>query len=198
MRPTSADPPRAAPRPVPARSCRAPAASGVAARGAHASRQIDRGDVRQSERFGDRRRDERGCRIGGQRHEDDAGCALRGDRACELERQARLADASGSNQRDEARRGISEPLPQRLHVGIAAEQSGQRERQRDGHSVRRCAWSAPVPVRSRQARHASHPSGRVPRTARAPFRHGAGVVARVRARSPHGRTGQRSSRALPA
>jgi hypothetical protein len=53
------------------------------------------------------------------------------DRACELQRQTGLPDASRSNQRDQACGGISEPVPQRLHVCITAENGGQRQGQRD-------------------------------------------------------------------
>ena len=67
----------------------------------------------------------------GQRHEHHAGCALVRDRARELQRQTGLPDSSWSDERDEACGGISEPVPQRLHVSIAAEKGRQRQGQRD-------------------------------------------------------------------
>ena len=54
-----------------------------------------RGDVRQPERLGDRRRDERGIPNGGQRHEHHAGGALRRDGAGELQRQSGLPAPPG-------------------------------------------------------------------------------------------------------
>ena len=109
----------------------------IVARDTCAPRQVERRDVRQPERLGNRRRDE--CRIpnGGQRHEHHAGRAL-----------AAIARASSSARRvfpappgpvSVMRRAgrISEPVPQRLHVGIAAKKGRQRQRQRRRRSVHR-------------------------------------------------------------
>ncbi len=98
-----------------------------------------------SERLGDRRRHERGVPNGGQRHEQHTGSALGRDRACELQRQPGLPGASRSGERDEACGGISEPVLQRLHVRIAAEQDRERPAAAKRRSVRR-------PPRCEQAR----------------------------------------------
>ena len=103
-------------------------------RSAHATRerprQVARGDVGQSKRFGNRRRDERRIAKGGQRDEHHARRVFVCDRAGQFQRQAGLPDASGTDERDQASRGIGEPAPQRLDVGIAAEQARERKRQR--------------------------------------------------------------------
>ena len=99
-------------------------------------------DVRQAESLGDRRRDERRIPDGGQRYKHHAGGALCRDRACELQRQTCLPDSSRPGERDEACGGIGEPLPQRLHVGLAAEQGRQSQGQRDGaRFIDRCVVS---------------------------------------------------------
>ena len=85
---------------------------------------------RQSERLGNRRRDERSVPNRGQRHEHHTGSALGRHRARELQRQPGLPGSSWSRERDEACGGISEPVPQRLHVSIAAEKDRQRRGQR--------------------------------------------------------------------
>jgi hypothetical protein len=116
---------------------------------------IDRGNVHQSERFGNRRRDERRIPNGGQGYEHYTGCALFRDRACELQRQTGLPDASWPDERDQACRGISEPVPQRLHITIAADKDRQRQGQRDATQfidrrvVSRCSRASQEPVTGR-------------------------------------------------
>ena len=58
-------------------------------------------------------------------------------RARELQRQTGLSDSSWSDQRDEARGGIREPVPQRLHVGVAAEKRRRSQGQRGVDSAHR-------------------------------------------------------------
>jgi hypothetical protein len=48
----------------------------------------------------------------------------------QFERQARLPNASGTDERDQASSGVGEPAPKRLDVGIAADEIRQRKRQR--------------------------------------------------------------------
>ena len=68
-----------------------------------APRQIDRGDVGKAERFGNRRCHEHRLPNGGERDEDDARGTFFRDHTRELQGQARLADTSGTYQRDQAR-----------------------------------------------------------------------------------------------
>src|SRR4029453_14322433 len=93
--------------------------------------QINCGKVRQSESLGDRRRDERHISNRGQRHKHDAGCALLADHAREFKPEARLADPSWSDKRNETSGWISKPPQQRLHVRFAAEKGRQRKWQRN-------------------------------------------------------------------
>ena len=50
---------------------------------------------------------------------------------CDFERQTGLPDAAWPSERDQTYGRIREPLPQHLHVGIAAEKGRERQRQRD-------------------------------------------------------------------
>ncbi len=154
----------------------------IAARDARAARQVARADVRQSERFGNRRRDERRIANGGQRDEHHARRAFVRNRACEFQRQAGLPDASRTDERDQASRGIGEPAPQRLDIGIAAEQARERKRQRARRSVHRPPRVEPEFARFPGARRARRRSDPGPRTARARSRHAACAAPRARAR----------------
>ena len=118
--------------------------------------------------------------------------------ACHLQRQTGLPDSSRPGERDEACGGISQPVPQRLHVGIAAEQGREGQGQRDAAQFIDRGGRERAPARSQGARHGSDRSDQVPRTARARSRRAAAVVPRARARSRHEPTGPQSSRAPPA
>ena len=76
--------------------------------------------------------------------------ALGRDRARELQRQTGLPDASRPDERDEACGGISEPVPQRLHVGIAAEKGRQSQGQRDAAQFIDRRVVSRVPARSQE------------------------------------------------
>ena len=100
------------------------------ARGPRAPGQVERRGVQHTESLGNRRRDGRGVPNRGQPDKQHTG-AFRGFRARKLQRQTGLAGSSGPGERDEACGGIREPVPQRLHVSLAAEKDRQRQGQRD-------------------------------------------------------------------
>ena len=100
------------------------------ARGPCTPRQVTSRHVGKPESLGDRRRYEGRVANHSQRDEHHAGGALVGDCTCEFERQARLSRASRTGECDQAGGRISQPLPQRLHIGLAAEKRRQRHRQR--------------------------------------------------------------------
>ena len=195
----SGDPRPAAPRPTPARNCRAPAAWAdprTRARARLGKSSAVTSDTPSASAIAGATN--AGFRTAANATNTHTGCALVRDRACELQRQTGLPHSSRPDERNEACGGIGQPVPQRLHVGIAAEKGRQRQWQRDATQLvdRRCREREPA--RSQAARHGSGRSGRAPRTARARSRHGAAAVPRARARSRHGLTGPQSSRAPPA
>jgi hypothetical protein len=100
------------------------------ARGPRAPRQVKRRGVQYTERLGNRRRHERSVSNRGQPDKQHT-AARRGSRSRELQRQTGLAGSSWPGERDQSCGGIREPVPQRLHVSLAAEQGRQRQRQRD-------------------------------------------------------------------
>ena len=188
----------AAPRPVPARNCRAPATSG---RSAHATRApLGRSSAVTSESPSASAIAEAtnaGSRIAANGTNTTRVGPSAAIASCELQRQTGLPRSSWPGERDETCDGIREPVPQRLHVGFAAEQGRQRQGQRDVGSVHRPPRREWECARSQGTRHVLHQSGPAPRTARARSRHGAAVVPRAPARSRHGPTGPQWSRALP-
>jgi hypothetical protein len=57
--------------------------------------------------------------------------ALARDRSCQFQGQACLPDSSGSDECNEARGWIGQPLAERLYFSIPAEKDRQRHGQRD-------------------------------------------------------------------
>jgi hypothetical protein len=69
---------------------------------AHPSWQIRRGDIRQSQGFRNRGRNEGGITNGGEFNECNAACPTLGDGTCNFQRQAGLSNSAGADQRNQA------------------------------------------------------------------------------------------------
>jgi hypothetical protein len=100
----------------------------LVARHPDAPRQVDRSDVGQAQSFGDGGRHERGITHAGQLDEHRAGRAGVRDATSDLEGQPRLSDSPGTQKRNQPGTGITQPIVQRLQVGVAPDEARQRQR----------------------------------------------------------------------
>ena len=150
----------AAPRPAHARNCRAPARWGGPGTRRGALGKSNARDVRQSEPLGDRRRDER--RVPRGANGTNTTLSLPSSRT-----HVRSRAPGGSyrllraDERDEASRGISEPVSKRLHIGIAAEKGRQRQGQR--HAISSSAAASLAGARAICEERVTCPSSQVER-----------------------------------